>query len=104
MPSAQTLQVHVCAADSLRFCVTHAHALCAKQDTSLKELRQGMKHLEAEVSERTGQHKELIKRNFERFIRFVWTLGRDQFGGIERSKRGQQEVGRKREVDGVTCV
>ena len=39
------------------------------QETSLSQLRRGMKHLGNELSERTGQLKQLIKNNFERCIR-----------------------------------
>ena len=42
------------------------------QDSDLSQLRKGMRHLSGELSERTGQLKQLIKSNFERFIR--WTF------------------------------
>lgn len=43
--------------------------LSVLQETSLSQLRRGMKHLGNELSERTGQLKQLIKSNFERCIR-----------------------------------
>ncbi|GAX79929.1 hypothetical protein CEUSTIGMA_g7369.t1 [Chlamydomonas eustigma] len=43
-------------------------------ESTLSQLRKGMRHLDNELSERTGQLKQLIKSNFERFISCKGTI------------------------------
>ena len=44
------------------------------QETTLAELRQGRDNLQAELTERTGQLKALVKENFNHFISCKTTI------------------------------
>lgn len=60
------------------------------QETSEAALRKGMRSLRKEQSERTGQLKQLIKDNFERFISCKSTIDDIylKLQKIEGDKRG----------------
>jgi exocyst complex component 2 len=58
-----------------------------KQETGLEELKQGRANLAAELTERTGQLKALVKENFDHFISCKTTID-DIHRRLSEAERG----------------
>ena len=58
-----------------------------EQETTLEELKQGRANLAAELTERTGQLKALVKENFDHFISCKTTID-DIHTRLSQAERG----------------
>ena len=73
--------LHADAHGPLTVCVPRA------QETTLAELRTGRDNLQAELTERTGQLKALVKENFDHFISCKTTID-DIHKRLSEAERG----------------